>query len=56
MAEPSAFQVEMAIEKIKRHKSPCVDQIAAELIKAGGRTIALRLVKLFIRVGKGGIA
>jgi hypothetical protein len=37
--EPSAFEVEMAIEKLKRHKSPDIDQIPAELIKAGGRTI-----------------
>jgi hypothetical protein len=30
--EPSAFEVEMAIEKLKRHKSPGIDQIPAELI------------------------
>jgi hypothetical protein len=35
--EPSAFEVEMAIEKLKRHTSPGIDQIPAELIKAGGR-------------------
>ena len=33
--KPSAFEVEMAIEKLKRHKSPGTDQIPAELIKAG---------------------
>jgi hypothetical protein len=27
----------MAIEKLKRHKSPGICQIPAELIKAGGR-------------------
>ena len=32
--DPSAFEVEMAIEKLKRHKSPGIDQIPAELIKA----------------------
>ena len=32
--EPSAFEVELAIEKQK--KSPGIDQIPAELIKAGG--------------------
>jgi hypothetical protein len=37
--EPSAFEVEMAIEKLRGHKSPAIDQIPAELIKAGGRTI-----------------
>jgi len=51
VAEPSAFEVEMAIEKLKRHKSPCMDQIPAELIKAGGKITALRSVKLFIRFG-----
>ena len=34
----STFEVQMAIEKLKRHKSPDIDQIPAELIKAGGRT------------------
>jgi hypothetical protein len=32
---PRAFEVEMAIEKLKRHKSPGIDQIPAELVKAG---------------------
>jgi hypothetical protein len=42
----------MAIENLKRYKSPRMDQIPAELIKAGGRTVALRSVELFIRSGK----
>jgi hypothetical protein len=33
--EPTAFEVEMAIEKLKRHKSPGIDQIPAEVIKDG---------------------
>jgi hypothetical protein len=37
--EPSAFEVEMAIEKLKRYKSPGIDQIPAELIKAEGSKI-----------------
>jgi len=37
--EPSAFEVELVIEKLKSHKSPGIDKIPAELIKAGGRTI-----------------
>jgi len=37
--ELSAFEVKMAIEKLKRHKPPGIDQIPAELIKAWGRTI-----------------
>jgi hypothetical protein len=36
----------MAIEKLKRHKSPGIDQIPAELIKAGGRTICSEIHKL----------
>ena len=35
VAEPRAFAVELAIEKLKSHKSPGTDQIPAELIKAG---------------------
>ena len=30
MSEHSAFEVERDIEKVKRHKSPGIDQIAAE--------------------------
>jgi len=38
--EPSAFEVELAIEKLKKsHKSPGTDHIPAELLKAVGRTI-----------------
>ena len=37
--EPSASEVELAIDKLNSHKLPGIDQIPAELIKAGGRTI-----------------
>jgi len=30
--EPSVFEVEMATENLKRHKSPGINQIPAELI------------------------
>ena len=40
----------MAIEKLKGHKSPGIDQIAAELIKAGGRTICYEINKRIISV------
>jgi hypothetical protein len=36
--EPSASEVEVDIGKLKRYKSPDVDQIPAELIQAGGET------------------
>ena len=39
MPEPSAVAVDLVIEKLKSHKSPGIDKIAAELIKAWGRTI-----------------
>lgn len=39
MLEPSALEVEIAIEKVKRHKLLDIDPIPVELIKAGGRTI-----------------
>jgi len=44
--ELSAFDIELAIEKLKRHKSPDIDQIPAESIKAGGRTICVEIHKL----------
>ena len=46
--EPSAFEVEMAIENLRSHKSPGIDQIPAELIKAGGRTLRSAIHKLII--------
>jgi len=49
--EPSAFEVEMAIEKLKRCRSPGVDQIPTELITVGGRTIRSELHKLLILFG-----
>jgi len=41
MPEPSDFESEMAIAMLKGHKSPGIDQILAELIKAGNRIIRL---------------
>ena len=48
--EPSFFEVELPIEKLKNHKSPCIDQIPAELIKAGGSTIRREIYKLIISI------
>jgi hypothetical protein len=36
----------MAVENLKRHKSPGTDQILAELIKAGGRKIRCEIHEL----------
>jgi len=44
--EPSAFEVELAIGKLKSHKSPGIDEISAELIKAGGGKFAGRFISL----------
>ena len=44
MPEQSAFEIELAIEKLKSHKSPGVDQIPAELIKAVSRTIRYDMI------------
>jgi hypothetical protein len=44
--ELSDSEVEMAIEKLKRHKSPGTDQIPAELFKAGGRMLRSEIHKL----------
>jgi hypothetical protein len=37
--EPSSSEVEVAIGKLKRYKSPGVDQIPGELIQAGGQPL-----------------
>ena len=48
VTDPSAFEIELAIEKLKSHKSPGSDQIPAELIKAGNRTIRFKIHKLIV--------
>jgi hypothetical protein len=48
--KPSAFEVELAIAKLKSHKSPGIDQIPVELIKAGNRTILCAIHKLIISI------
>ena len=35
--EPSTFEVELAIENLNSHRSPGIDQIPTELIKANNR-------------------
>jgi hypothetical protein len=48
--EPSALEVELAIEQLKSYKSPGIDEIPAEFIKAGGRTIRYETPKLIISI------
>jgi hypothetical protein len=45
--ELSAFEFEVAIKKLKSYKSPGIDQIPAEMIKAGCRQFAVRSINLF---------
>jgi hypothetical protein len=49
--EPSIYEVEVAVGKLKRYKSPGADQIPAELIHAGRETLHSEIHKLikFIR-------
>ena len=51
MPEPSASEVELAIDKLKSHKSPGIDEIP-ELIKAGGGTICFEIHKLITSIWK----
>jgi hypothetical protein len=39
VTEPSAFEADLGIVKLKSHKSPGIDQILTELFKAWRRTI-----------------
>ena len=50
--EPSASEVELAIDKLKSHKSPGTDQIPAELIKAGVEQFAWRFINFLLLFGR----
>jgi len=49
--EPFVFDFEMSIEKLKGHKSPGVDQVPAESIKAGVEEFAMRSINVLILFG-----
>jgi hypothetical protein len=42
---PSHFEVEIVVAKLKSYESPGSDQIAAELIQAGGETLQPKIHK-----------
>jgi hypothetical protein len=44
--EPSTFEVKIATAKLKRYKTPDIDQISAELIQAGARKLCSKIYKL----------
>jgi len=50
-SDPSAFEFELPIEKLKSHKSSVIDQIPAELIKTGVEQFALRSINLLLLFG-----
>jgi len=50
--EPSASEVELAIEKLKSHKSPSIDQIPVELMKAGVEQFTWRFINLLLLFGR----
>jgi hypothetical protein len=43
---PSRLEVEIAIAKLKKYKTPGSDQISAELIQAGGEILLSAIHKL----------
>jgi hypothetical protein len=44
--EPSYFQVEIAVGRLKRFKSPGICQILAELFQAAGNTLRSEIHRL----------
>jgi hypothetical protein len=48
--EPSLVEMEIAIGKLKSYKSPSADQILAELVKAGGKTLCSEVHKLICSI------
>jgi len=48
--QPNASEVELAIEKLRSHKSPGTDQIPAELIRPRGKTIHCEIHELIISI------
>jgi hypothetical protein len=54
--EPNASEVEVAIGKMKRYKSPGVDHIQAELIPAGGEILNSEIRKLIVDVDERSIS
>jgi hypothetical protein len=49
---PSRLEIEIAITKLKKYKSPGSDQIPAELIKAGGEILLSAIHKLITSIWK----
>ena len=54
--EPSLIEVELAIKKLKRHKTTAVDHIPSELIQAGGGKLYEKIHTHFTHLEQGRIA
>jgi len=50
--EPSAAEIELAIDQLKSHNSPGIDQIPAELNKTGVEQFAWRFINLLLLFGR----
>ena len=50
--DSSAAEIELAIDKLKSHKSPGINQIPAELNKAGVEQFAWRFINLLLIFGR----
>jgi hypothetical protein len=48
--DPSHYEVEVAIAKLKRYKSPGSDHIQAEIIQAGGDILYSKIHKLITSI------
>jgi hypothetical protein len=44
--QPSSFEVEIAFQKLKRHKLPGTDKIPEEMVHAEGNTLCSEIHKL----------
>jgi len=50
--DPSASEFDLDFDKLKSHKSQGIDQIPAEPIKVGGRTLCLGIYKIITSIWK----
>ena len=50
--EPTLLEVEVTIKKLKKYKSPGIDQILAELIQDGGNLLLTEIYKLVLAIWK----
>jgi hypothetical protein len=42
----SALEIEVAVGELKSYRSPCVDQVPAKIIQAGGETLHSESINL----------